>query len=518
VVPDALGWVSRSSNSLGIQGSWSTAAGADSSIALDIQGSTMCLTGSTGQVLGDPYDYATYWGAMATLNLCQSSATDDPPNTTYTLGTCPWAEGLGERVVGVRFVVDGTMPRELRVVFRQQGRDPSPYVSVSGTGTVVALFADAAIPGDSSAAPLNPTDIEAVELRAAPSRRTAWPFDFCVSGFEILTGSGWSTLPAWVLEPGPGRQVNLAGVNLAGAEFGQQNVPGTYGTDYIYPNSTEVDYYVGAGMNVIRLPFLWERLQPALGGELDAAELERLRGFVDDAVGRGASVILDPHNFARYGGGVVGVDFEVASFADLWRRLAELFGSNDQVIFGLMNEPHDMPTETWLEAANAAIAAIRQASAPNLVLVPGNGWTGAHNWMASYYGTSNGQVMSGVVDPGNRFVFELHQYLDSDSSGSGSACVSETIGAERLAQATAWLREGGYRAVLGEFGAPANETCLRAMDNLLAYVGDNADVWLGWAAWAGGPWWGESLLSVEPRANGKERAQMMVLRRYLTAP
>ena len=33
----------------------------------------------------------------------------------------------------------------------------------------------------------------------------------------------------------------LLGVNLAGAEFGT-NVPGVFGTDYIYPTHAEIDY------------------------------------------------------------------------------------------------------------------------------------------------------------------------------------------------------------------------------------------------------------------------------------
>ena len=56
--------------------------------------------------------------------------------------------------------------------------------------------------------------------------------------------------------------VQYAGVNLSGAEFGQTSLPGTFGSDYTYPTSAEVDYYKSTGMNFIRLPFRWERLQP----------------------------------------------------------------------------------------------------------------------------------------------------------------------------------------------------------------------------------------------------------------
>ena len=60
--------------------------------------------------------------------------------------------------------------------------------------------------------------------------------------------------------------MDLLGVNLAGAEFG--SVGQAYGTGYTYPTHAEIDYYAASGMNVIRLPFLWERLQPTLNGRL----------------------------------------------------------------------------------------------------------------------------------------------------------------------------------------------------------------------------------------------------------
>jgi endoglucanase len=50
----------------------------------------------------------------------------------------------------------------------------------------------------------------------------------------------------------------------------------------------------------------------------------------------------------------------------------------------------------------------------------------------------------------------MHQYLDSDSSGTSADCTSETIGAERVAAATAWLKQNNLRGVLGEFGGGSN--------------------------------------------------------------
>lgn len=162
-----------------------------------------------------------------------------------------------------------------------------------------------------------------------------------------------------------------------------------------------------------------------------------------------------------------------------------------------------MVTEDWLAAANDAIAAIRAAGAANLILVPGNAWTGAHAWLDNYYGTPNGTVMLGVVDPMNHFAFEVHQYLDSDSSGTSATCVSATIGSQRIAGFTSWLKTNGYRGFLGELGAGNNTTCASAVDDMLDVLDANRDVWMGWAWWAAGPWWGNYMFSIEPDPGDK---------------
>ncbi len=309
-------------------------------------------------------------------------------------------------------------------------------------------------------------------------------------------------------------QVALTGVNLAGADFGEDTLPGRFGVQYTYPTAAELDYFTAKGMNVFRLPFRWERLQRGLNSAFDADELARIRAFVDGATGTGAKVILDPHNYARYHGQVIGDGVPVAAFADFWGRLAVEFGGNRNVIFSLMNEPNDMATELWLEGANGAIAAIRGAGAGNLILVPGNGWSGAHSWGLDYYGTPNGQVMTGLRDPIGNFAYDVHQYLDGDSSGSSADCVSRKVGVERLRAMTAWLHRQGARAFLSEFGGGRNETCLAAVDNMLGYMDANADVWMGWTWWAAGPWWGDYIFTLEPE-NGVDRAQMAILERHM---
>ena len=154
--------------------------------------------------------------------------------------------------------------------------------------------------------------------------------------------------------------MKYTGVNIAGGDFAPQSLPGRYGTDYIYPDHNTIDYFAAKGMNIIRVPALWERLQHQLGGDLDSAEMRRLDDVVDYAASKGMRVILDVHNYAAYRGAMIGTESVPANaLGDLWGRIAERYKDNDAVIFGLMNEPNNLPTETWLEAANIAIAEIR---------------------------------------------------------------------------------------------------------------------------------------------------------------
>ena len=307
--------------------------------------------------------------------------------------------------------------------------------------------------------------------------------------------------------------IEYGGVNLSGAEFGT-NLPGTFGSDYTYPTHSEVDYFVGKGMNIIRLPFLWERLQHSEYATLDSTELGRMDDFVSYATGKSASVLLDPHNYARYYSNIIGTAaVPVSAFQDFWSKLAAHYKNNSRVIFGLMNEPNTMMTELWRDDANAAIAAIRGAGASNLILVPGNAWTGASTWYDNWYGTPNATDMLTIVDPGNNYAFEVHQYLDSDSSGTSATCVSTTIGSQRLQAFTGWLRQNGKRGFLGEFAGAQNSTCYAALDDMLTFIDSNLDVWMGWTFWSAGPWWGDYMYSLEP-SNGQDKPQMAILAKH----
>lgn len=130
----------------------------------------------------------------------------------------------------------------------------------------------------------------------------------------------------------------------------------------------------------------------------------------------------------------------------------------------------------------AAIDNIRAAGATSqYITVEGNNWTGAWAWVSP---SQNGATMGALRDPQNKLLYQMHQYLDSDHSGTSPNCVSATIGRERLAAATNWLRQNKKQGLLGEYAGGNNDQCKQAVRNMLQYMNDNADVWKGALWWS----------------------------------
>ncbi|MCV0426935.1 MAG: glycoside hydrolase family 5 protein [Roseibium sp.] len=303
------------------------------------------------------------------------------------------------------------------------------------------------------------------------------------------------------------QEVCYKGVNLSGAEYGDKH--GILGTNYIYPTEETVSYFAEKGMNLVRLPFRWERLQPVFGEALNTEELNRLHNAVELIRSHGMKVLLDPHNFGYYDGKrLMTADVPAQAFANFWIRLAQEFANQEDIMFGLMNEPYDIPVEDWLIAANQAIAGIRAVGAENLILVPGTNWSGASSWQSDRPAGNNGNVMSGVSDPADNFIYEVHQYMDEDFSGTHETCPQADLALKGLVDFTGWLKEQGARGLLGEFGGSKDPACLAGLTRMVDYMDEASEQWLGWTYWAAGDWWpateGNNIQPVE----GTDRPQL----------
>jgi len=322
------------------------------------------------------------------------------------------------------------------------------------------------------------------------------------------------------------------GINLAGAEFGENNLPGTLGRDYTFNSETTYRYFGAKNLNLIRLMLRWERLQPVLRGPLDLNYLAGVKNNIAWAKAHGNKVILDIHNYGRYKltengvlntytldnsyGGVVKV--AGADLADLWTRMSNEFRDEATVYaYDLMNEPHDMGNASWKAISQAALMAIRANGDRQLIMVPGDAWSSAEQWPLAHGPTS------WINDPVGNFAYEAHQYFDRDNSGTYSLTYDQelilnpnlaVIGPKRVTNFVNWLKANNVRGYLGEYGIPDTDArWMTVLDNFMAAL-DAAG--LDGSYWAAGEWWGTYPLSVQPQNNfTTDRPQLGVLSGHL---
>ncbi|KAG6811231.1 hypothetical protein H0H92_008448 [Tricholoma furcatifolium] len=324
-------------------------------------------------------------------------------------------------------------------------------------------------------------------------------------------------------------KILYAGVNESGGEFGVYSsvdtpgygLPGTFGVDYAFINKSTVDIFVDdEKINFFRVTFLMERMCPlsyGLGSRFNETYFSEYADAINYiTLTKGAYALIDPHNYMRYNdpsqqpmsGSVIGniSDPKAATteqFAEFWGELAGRFRSNPNVIFGINNEPHDMATND-----QAAIDAIRAYGANQLILAPGNGWTGGHSWtqVTGANDAPSSEYMNKLVDPIHNLALDIHEVMicylrsredsayalrtpDEDYSGTHANCTQPAP--SNLANLTLWLQENNLKAVISEFGGGDNEGCYQMLDEMLKYMEDN-DVYIGWSIWAAGPIWGTS--------------------------
>jgi endoglucanase len=307
------------------------------------------------------------------------------------------------------------------------------------------------------------------------------------------------------------------GVNLAGAEFGS-NQPGLIGKDYIYPNEQELEYYHAKGFRLVRLPFKWERIQHELNGPLDEKELSRMKVFIEAAKKRRMQVVLDMHNYGRrkikgksY---IIGEsEVPVKAYTQVWALLAETLQEYENIWgYGIMNEPYDMlRRNSWFSIAQETINSIREVDDVTPIVVGGDYYSSAHLWL------KYSNDLKHLKDPSGKLIFEAHIYFDKDASGKYHNTYDEEeaypeIGVDRIKPFVNWLQENNLKGFVGEYGVPGDDRRWNiVLENFLEYINSHC---VNATYWAGGPWWGDYPLSIEPR-KGLEKPQIEVVKQYL---
>jgi len=303
----------------------------------------------------------------------------------------------------------------------------------------------------------------------------------------------------------------LRGVNIAGAEFNGERMPGKLFKDYTYPTPADLRYFAEQGANAIRMPFRWERVQRILGSPLDAGEVALIGQVVASARELGLCVILDAHNFGSYATQPLGTPMmPLSALSDFWLRMREAFPDPDNVAFGLMNEPARAARADWAKAAQDAVTALRNGGSKHRLPVSGAGWTGAHDWAERHDGLSNAEAFAKLNDPLRRSVLELHQYADKDASGTHSDCIAPAAMQAIMKRVTDWAKASDQRLFLGEFGVAPTPECLDTLKAQLEATQNPS--WAGWTYWAAGAWWGPTYAFGVHPINGVARPQLAVLK------
>ncbi|MGH3087115.1 MAG: glycoside hydrolase family 5 protein, partial [Rubrobacteraceae bacterium] len=218
----------------------------------------------------------------------------------------------------------------------------------------------------------------------------------------------------------------------AGTPYSNLN-PGVHGEDYWYPGLSRdpdtgqntFEHLSGRGIDIVRIPFRWERIQPRPGGSLDAYNLSLLKDCVASADDAGLEVVLDLHNYGGYWADVEGEvrklklgtpDLTAAHFRDVWSKISANFRNEARVVaYDLMNEPagaggigagdHDTEERQWENLCRDAVKAIRARGDDKLIMIPGYGgigrWREAHPepWIPD--------------DPAGNHMYTAHQYFDA---------------------------------------------------------------------------------------------------------
>jgi hypothetical protein len=257
-----------------------------------------------------------------------------------------------------------------------------------------------------------------------------------------------------VVEAHPSSGGYRRGITDAGGEFGyapttqptspfSNRNPGRYNIAYHYDRRATFDYLAGRGIDLVKIPFRWERIQRRPGAALWQDEVRRLRAAVKRADAAGLAAIIDMHNFGAYylasgGHGVrraVGTRaLPIADFVDVWRRLSARF-EGQVLAYNIMTEPvklpargSRLPAEVWERASQRALSAIRARGDETLVMVPGYRWSGAQVWPRVH-------PDPWIHDPADAYFYEAHHYWDRDHSGTYQLTYAQEVAA---AEADGW--------------------------------------------------------------------------------
>ena len=362
-------------------------------------------------------------------------------------------------------------------------------------------------------------------------------------------------------EPSHNTNWLFVGANLSGLEFGKTIDP------FSVPNLSiddsqgklsdlaDTQTFLKAGMNTMRIPLHWGYLQleGAGVGEINHDYYDSyVKPLLETLTSAHVYTIVDLHAYMRYsvfGKQYAGCGADGAcpdgtlitnsnAYKDVWTKLYTLMKKDPKInmnyiLLDLVNEPVSVPDDKVFTIQADVIKQLRQLGFQGYILVEGNAWSGLHSWTTSRWTSQDGKqsytnatlftrdnfAKAGITDL-SKILINVHQYLDSDYSGTHDQCLSNlmTTGDNgfNLNAFVDYLEQNHLKAIVTEFGAGTDSSsCSSALTTFMNYLSDNAAKdkdygFVGWTIWSTGHGWGNYNLRVTPTSY-----HMNVLQRYL---
>ncbi|KAK0625184.1 glycoside hydrolase superfamily [Bombardia bombarda] len=311
-------------------------------------------------------------------------------------------------------------------------------------------------------------------------------------------------------------RVQFLGMSIAGGEFGCQ-IDGScpLGSTQLPLQSFKLGggdgegqmkhFATDDGMNLFRLPISWQFLvNNQLGSPLNTANLAKYDKLVQTCLATGAHCMIDIHNFARWNGGIIGQGGPTdEQFVSLWTQLATEYAASQNIVFELMNEPHDLDIPKWAATCQKVVTAIRSAGAKTqMILLPGSNFDSA----ATLVSGGSAAALMAITNPDgstDNLVLDVHKYLDVDNSGTHAECITNNTGA--FGEVATFLRQAERKGLVSETGAaPDGSACLARFCEQNSFINANSDVFVGLVSWAAGSFDTSYLLAQTPRFDGQK--------------
>jgi hypothetical protein len=301
--------------------------------------------------------------------------------------------------------------------------------------------------------------------------------------YKVLPTDSWAPSAGTSVSPIPGQQQTstnyLRGVNLS--TFGYMTSTPT--NFEMIDSLASLQYLKSHGVDLVRIPVPWGRLQPILGGPLDTVYYPKLKILIARCAQAGIKVVIDEHSNGGWGSnlGSARVGGSASSYtnvwgpasgtkggitqaqaADFWLRISADYKNDPTVLaYDLVNEPvtnalngdNGISKATYQSYQQYIVTALRNSGDNKQVWVEGINSSQPQGWAAN-----NGAPW--ITDPANNIVYSMHTYPTTDFNGNSEYSSTDNNTANYLARIDefeSWRKQYGVKASVGETGWPSQQ-------------------------------------------------------------